>query len=460
MKKNIALLISVISFVLLFYKHEPGCNLSIFGILVWLLLYFQLDKKHKTKHFWMVSTGLFISLASFAWYGDFASFAPLLLSFLLTGIFAMFPKMNIVITPVLGMINYATSPLRILLVNKWLKPGKLYNNFAQKLIFYCIVPAIFVTAFTAVYAASSKSFAAYFTFNWNIDFAQLIFLTCLGMFLMFNFFHFYIPRFAISANQLLSDNFSKKFLSEAKNNVHLNKLSFQRKSGEITMILLNALLLFFIVVYIKEQTELATANSLSLSEEVHARIYVLIFSIVLAIAVLMIYFRGDFNFDPHARLLKAASYIWLVLNTVLVFITAAKNIEYVQAYGLTFKRIGVFVFLVLCLIGLLITYVKIYDKKTNIFLASRMFWAIYTTLVINATVNWSSIVTTYNFTYIKNTDINYLWSLDYNKQQLADKVGGNYKPYVRNETIKEQVERQTNKPFLSKSFYYQFLNIQ
>ncbi|ULT43430.1 DUF4173 domain-containing protein [Niabella defluvii] len=95
----------------------------------------------------------------------------------------------------------------------------------------------------------------------------------------------------------------------------------------------------------------------------HERVYVLILSIVMAIAVIMIYFQGLLNFDTQSHLLKKLSFLWIGLNVLLILTVFFRNLEYVAAYGLTFKRIGVFLFLLLSLLGLFTTWIKLKKKK-------------------------------------------------------------------------------------------------
>jgi hypothetical protein len=50
------------------------------------------------------------------------------------------------------------------------------------------------------------------------------------------------------------------------------------------------------------------------SDEVHQRVATIIFSIVLAIGLIMFYFKSTFNFDEKAGLLKKLAYLWIFLK--------------------------------------------------------------------------------------------------------------------------------------------------
>ncbi len=87
------------------------------------------------------------------------------------------------------------------------------------------------------------------------------------------------------------------------------------------------------------------------TEFVHQGVNVLIISVVLAIAMVMYFFRGNLNFLSNSQRLTYAAYVWIVQNAVLMVATAVKNTEYIERFGLTHKRIGVYVYLLLTLIG-------------------------------------------------------------------------------------------------------------
>jgi hypothetical protein len=83
----------------------------------------------------------------------------------------------------------------------------------------------------------------------------------------------------------------------------------------------------------------------------------------------------------------------------------------VAEYSLTHKRIGVYVYLLLTLIGLVITFIKIYGVKNNWFLFRKTAWAFYVVLIMATAVNWSRLITHYNLSRLSNfkeLDIAYL----------------------------------------------------
>jgi hypothetical protein len=454
MKKQIKLLIGIIAFVALFYQAQPAINASLFALLVlgMLLLHHKIrDKKIK----WLAA-GVILSSLSFAWYGDIYSFGALFFSLLVIGIHGPYRNLNILLYPVVGLVNLFTFPFRIFFFKYWLPQGKLKALWKKQMIIG-LVPVILVSIFIGIYTTGSDHFAHFFLrFSFDFNFFEILFLTCLGFFLMFNYWFMYIPREVLKFNQNIADHFSP-LEEEATRSVFtfLDDHS-ERRSGEISLILLNILLLVFIITYNYEQFFI-TSQRASLSDEVHQRVTTIIGSIVLAIGVIMFYFRSAFSFDVKAGPLKALATTWILLNALLICSAIAKNSEYILSYGLTFKRISVFIFLALSLVGLYLTYFKLKNKKTNGFLVNRMTWILFITFIVLSPVNFSWLVTRYNITFHKNDDIVYLQSLDYNKQLLRntyqnDPVWANYLE-AENKRIQEEKREQ----WRSARLYYQFL---
>ncbi len=88
--------------------------------------------------------------------------------------------------------------------------------------------------------------------------------------------------------------------------------------------------------------------------------------------------------------------------------TALKNGMYIDEYGLTYKRIGVFIYLLLTSIGLITTYIKIAQHKTASFLIRINSWLFYFVLVVSCFVNWDLVITNYNIRHSGNRTKTYL----------------------------------------------------
>jgi hypothetical protein len=138
------------------------------------------------------------------------------------------------------------------------------------------------------------------------------------------------------------------------------------------------------------------------------------FSIVCAILLILYFFRGNLNFFQGNQRIKTLTYVWIGLNVILIAFTSYKNYAYVEALGLTYKRIGVFVYLLLTLTGLVTAYIKVAEIKNFLYLARTNFATLFTFLIISATIPWNRTITWYNLKNIESPDMLYLLDLGYN----------------------------------------------
>lgn len=84
---------------------------------------------------------------------------------------------------------------------------------------------------------------------------------------------------------------------------------------------------------------------------------------------------------------------------------------YIGEYGITYKRIGVYVYLLLSLIGLITTFIKINKVKSNYYLFRTNAWLFYATLILSCAFNWDKIITDYNMQSTRVLDKDYLLGL-------------------------------------------------
>lgn len=188
-------------------------------------------------------------------------------------------------------------------------------------------------------------------------------------------------------------------------------LKNQFKLSIITLTLLNALICIVNLtdlIYVWFSQRVLTAAELSMY--VHEGTNLLIIAILIAAGVVLVIFRKNLNFYPTNEGLKKLAYIWIGQNIFMVFSVAIRNLQYLSNYGLTYKRIGVFVFLLMVLIGLVTLFLKIRYKKSHYFLWHRNTWAVYMVLLFCGFINWNLLITRVNLhpNFIKHLDVHYL----------------------------------------------------
>ncbi|HQZ24855.1 MAG TPA: DUF4173 domain-containing protein [Flavobacterium sp.] len=459
MKKYHLILVCSLIFTLLFYNESVGVNLAIFGlVLTGIICFFFQDRFTSRFHLVLVVTSILSSIA-FAWYGDFVSFLALAMSVCFLQFKTQETNLKIVQVFPLAFINGIASLGRMLMFSQWLPKREIKNDFAKKLIAYFLIPTVFVGLFFIVYAFGSDHFSALFTdYYLDVNFLQLILIALLGFYLSFTFWNYWIPEVFYEKNSLLDNDFNNQNEMKNQRTFSFLDIDFERRSGEITLVLLNVLLLVFIVTYNYEQFFEIVEKS-KLSAATHERVNSVIFSIVMAVGVIMFYFKGGFNFDKKAKNLKRLSKIWIFLNGILILSTIIKNSEYVSFYGLTYKRLGVYAFLILAIVGLVFTFLKITKQKTNAYLFNQMVWYFYGTILLCSYVNWGNWITNYNISVNKGVEPIFLSDLSFNDETRRDyfklkKLDGQKSESSR----EEEIDSYQEKSFLSKALYYEFLN--
>ena len=459
MKKHHLIFLITTLFVIIFYEQNPGLNIGILGIIVSVLTYFNTEESHKTKAFLALFVMSILSSFAFAWYGDFVSFLAVFTSLFILGFKSKNNDLkSIFVIPVFA-INFVTFIYRFFQFEQWF-PLKKTESFWQKILAVILIPALLLLIFFGIYTKGSSHFASFFSdYELDINLWEVIVFAVMGFFLSFNFFNFQIYEFISKQNHYLKNNFSIED-KVAKPTYDFLDLNSERLSGIVSFLGLNILLLFFIVTFNYEQfVELPKATANQLAEETHERVGAVIGSIVMAIVVIMFYFKGSFNFDKKAKFLKILAQIWVFLNAILVISAMLKNTEYVYYLGLTYKRLGVYAFLSLAIIGLIFTFIKVSKQKTNAYLFNQMFWYVYGTILVCSFINWGAIITSHNLER-KDFAANYhLNSVDFNEKEMLEYYQKANNKLMYN-FLKDKIETKQSESFLSKVLYYETINFQ
>lgn len=453
MKTHYYIFLTTVLFIVLFYDQNVGMNLGIITVIYSTLTFFRTPVKNRTPTFFFLLITSLLSAAAFAWYGDFPSFLAVVSSVVLLGYRSRNRRMKILLLIPVIVTNCSTFLCRFFSFDKWL-PKRKIPGFWQKMFAFIFIPLLLTAVFFGIYSAGSDHFANLFTnIELDINFWQLIVITALGLFVAFNYWNYVVEKTIYKTNSILNNDFneSDKIL---KPTYSFFDLDTERMSGVISLLALNILLIFFIITYNYEQFFETVKSPSRLSQETHERVNVVIISIVMAIFVIMFYFKSSFNFDPKAGSMKILAKIWIFLNAVLVISALVKNLEYIENYGFTYKRLGVYAFLILSLIGLVMTFIKIHLRKRNAFLFNVMTWYIYGTILVCSYINWGGIITSQN---MKRKDFvlsYYETTINFNEKQLLEYAEKRHDEKLKQEIL-NKVKPQHEEKTLSKILYYQ-----
>lgn len=443
-------------FTLLFYDENIGLNLGILGIILSMLVLWQTKERNRDKIFLLLFVFSILSSVAFAWYADFASFLAEISSILLL----RFKSKNRNLKFILSIPSYISGGFTFIndlfQFSQWFPKSK-NTNTSKKIVAFVLIPILFVSVFFGVYSLGSNHFSELFSeYEWNLNFFNLFFISILGFFFAFIFWNLLIPRVLFKQNQHLKNDFSEGQKISKPTYTFLD-VDYERTSGVISLIALNILLLVFISTYSYEQFYETTKSGAQLSSETHDGVNAIILSIIMAILVILFYFKSGFNFDNKAKYLKLFAKIWIILNVVLIFSTVLKNTEYIRNFGFTYKRLGVYAFLILSILGLIFTFIKIKNQKTNVYLFNKMFGCFFGIILLCSYINWGGIITSEN---MKRQDFALNFhknSINFNEKQLLN-YAKKHENKTLEESIKKNIEKKQKTTFLSKILYYESIN--
>ena len=202
-------------------------------------------------------------------------------------------------------------------------------------------------------------------------------------------------------------------------------------SLNVMLLLLNSLDIQNIFIYNK------LPDGITLSDFVHFSVNSSITSIVLAIIIIVLIQQlGIKN-----RMLKILIYGWIFQSIVMLFHTIIRNSWYIKGYQLTYSRIGVYLFIMIAIIGLIYTAYSISKEKNYWFLMNINIETWIIVLVISSTFSWDRIITNYNLSEkkIDQIDIQYLNSLSENNLDLMVKFEKKHPDLFKYYSQKEQL---------------------
>ncbi|SMB97080.1 hypothetical protein SAMN00120144_0282 [Hymenobacter roseosalivarius DSM 11622] len=139
------------------------------------------------------------------------------------------------------------------------------------------------------------------------------------------------------------------------------------------------------------------APGFDLTQFVHEGTYVLILSILVAMGIVLWFFRRNLNFyERGLPRLRWLATVWVLQNAVLAVSVGLRNYYYILYTGLAYKRIGVYFFLLLTFFGLATVLLKIWQRRSAYSLVRLNMLAAYVLMVGLACGNWEIWIARYN----------------------------------------------------------------
>lgn len=427
-KSNLLLLLILIGgllFSFLFWNERLALNLLIYSIFI-LAVNFWNPEVPKSPKFKIYALAHLFAAALVVINNSSLSIATYYLSLLLFIGFSHFPQLRTVFLAIITAgIQIFTVPISFVQHLSQVSIGGFNLKPLFRLIKYIVFPIFIVTVFTAIYAGANDVFNHY-TSNFLASIEDFF-----SEILNFLFQDLSLPRFVhfcfgmfLSAGLIIS--FFSKGLEEAEMNCKEELIRLRRNTklktlwyeivhtfgGSlitknlalktefiIAIISFSALNLLILFLNLIDITTLwfNYKPSGSFSADLHQGTNALIFSILIAMVVIIYFFRANLNFYSKSKTLRTLAYFWMLQNFILIISVFIKDGYYIDVYGLTHKRIGVLVFATLCIIGLITVYIKVAKQKTLFYLlkVNGSIWFIL--LLAFSTINWDVFIVKYNF---------------------------------------------------------------
>lgn len=433
---NIFIVIPAIIFSVFFYQQNFGLNLLLFSVLTIIVLAIKTPKQFIQKEVLINALAYFTAgIAIFLYHSPLTITANFFAFFTLIGAFSEY-KSSIYLKWINGIYTSIVAAFSLyfeIIQNETENVQKKKINYL-----YCAktigIPLIIILVFISLYRNGNPKFDELIS---KIDFSfinfQWLVFTGLGYYLFYNITH---PITIEPANSI---DLETKNELEKDNSAEMSpkKLNSEIQLGTILLVSLNILIGLFLVTDVMYLSEIQQMTAPELSKQVHTGVNALIISNLLAIAIILYFFRGDLNFVKNNGTLKKLTFSWILLNLIMIVITAFKNIEYIFSFGLTYKRIGVLFFLFFTAIGLITTFIKVTKVKNLWFIFRKNTQIAFTVLILSSTINWDKVVTHYNINNAEQLDLNYLIDLSNNNTFLL-------KDYIEKNNIDNQKRIKIN----------------
>lgn len=409
---RVTFLVWVLLIDLLFYSENWGLNALIAcGISIPVISFTAETSIRSIK--WWGATAIWILTAI----GVFVNGTMICTnSYMLAFFFFAAVSNNLKLSLPLGLVQSVNAILQGVM-NLFMSLGNLMNKSGNKKnkwvinILIVTIPLCIVLLFLKLYQAADESFyelTKFLNLDW-ISWNFLLIYLFLTLFL-YGFFHFNTHKDVDQLEEDLSNEIPTTYADKIQDFFGIHN---EAKVAISILIALNALLLLynaldirFVFVDINDPTRLS-----SLSDIVHQGVYALIASIVMVILIVTYLLRGQLNFRDN-KYIKPLILFWLFQNLLMILTTSMKNYEYIEFWGLTYKRIGVFVYLFLAFVGLVLTVIKVQRKKSIWYLFRTTTFVFAVCLTALLTFNWNRFIASYNLTHVQAERIDFYYLKD------------------------------------------------
>jgi hypothetical protein len=421
MKKNDLILIAGTAlFSFLFYQQGAGLNVFLFALLMPVLLAIY-KPESLSNRLWMLGAFLTI-LTGFSVFVNSTFLSLLAFYTAISYLASVTVSRNASPLTAMGYatISYASS-VGFMIADALDRKKAAEVRDRKKINWGAVITMgifilVVVALFFFLYQTANPLFKEITKFI-NLDFISFewVMFTFMGFLLVYGFFYTrFIRSWDTHEKASLFNINSEHIMSKANRFLWFSMdEQLERKAGVVLFILLNLMILVINVLDISFLwSGIKLPDGFTFAGYLHQGIYTLIFSCVLAILLILLIFRGRMNFMENNKTLKVMAYMWIFQNIIIAVSSAMRNTLYISSYALTYKRITIFVLLILLITGLISTLYKIRKQKNIYYLFRLNSFAFLLVFVAVSLFNWDGIITRYNLKNSEFPDINYLTGLN------------------------------------------------
>lgn len=410
-KKEGLIAVGAIAFSVLFYKQMAGVNYLIFS-LIYALLTQLIHEEKRSKHWYFALILHVVSAINvYVVHSDVALWAWSFSLLVVVGNTRMIPS-SFFVSVFSGVASLFVSIEKI--------HAHFFNPDSEKpvqrkwgYLVAVLISFVLISIFFFIYKGANPLFHEFtkkIDFSW-LDFPFLLF--CLVGFwvlysMLYPFYDAYIQKWdEQKLKQLVTDNQKERSVDFRAMISLVAILVFVALNG--MLLILNYLDIRSIFILEK------LPENIFLSDFLHFAVWSTVFSILLAIILIL----GIQQFNIKSKWINVLVFSWMAQSLVMVFNTVVRNYWY-SFNQITYLRIGVFVFLAMCIFGLIYTFFSLLKNRNAWFLIDLNFKTWFVVLVISSCFSWDRMITKHNLTYSKKSeiDLDYLNGLSDNNLDL------------------------------------------
>jgi hypothetical protein len=396
-KKDRALLLLAVAYTGLFYHQHAGINFLLFTILTVMITFLLNRGLVKNRNWWMTASLTLLSGVFVFMYASSLSLLANLISLLLLVSYNGRGESSILFKLIHSIYSIGGSVVfSILSLIRKQRQADTNGKRVFSRVITVLVPLLLSIVFLILYNNANPLFAS-FTQKIDLSFISVEWLlfALSGTLIVYGMLYYHKIAWLEKFENNLALSISQKEEGPRSWN--------EKRALILLFVLLNGMLLFINLLDVNYlYLGAGMPEGVTHKQFVHNGVGTLVLSIALGISTILYFFRGELNFSSDHRTARLLVYAWLLQNVVMIVSTALRNHLYIVEALLTYKRIGVYFWLLMTLTGLAATGIKLAKTRTAWYIVKINAAMAYVILVLSAGVDWDQLITRYNMQHIKD----------------------------------------------------------